>query len=123
MFGVEFGFAAPYLTSTFLSGGKYPPAATFLSAIGVRRLPSPVVPPVPIGDPRGNPPGRKAHRPKETPDMTRSRDPKRSVPRPTHVQFDPKTGKYMVARQESGIDPKGYDTLGEALAAASRGRT
>lgn len=39
-------------------------------------------------------------------------------PRPVHVEFDTKTGKYLVSRRLPTVDPKGYDTLGEALAAA-----
>jgi hypothetical protein len=48
--------------------------------------------------------------------------PSTKVPKPTHVRLDPKTGKYHISRRDLATPDRAYDTLQEALEAASRGK-
>jgi hypothetical protein len=44
-------------------------------------------------------------------------------PKPAHVELDPVSGKYIITRRLPGTEPQQFDTLQEALEAASRVKT
>lgn len=50
--------------------------------------------------------------------MTTKKSSSPNRPTPVHVQFDPKTNKYVLSYRMPGEELRTYDTLQEALAAA-----